>query len=526
MGLWAAVNAPGEDTSLDQDIYPYSALDLAQVVCTTFGVERKITFSNRNESAPCLHLSWQKAKRFFDVGVPMTLEVGTGRMAQWAKSVDARATPEFDEVEVWSEFPGSWLNAFDRSDETQARSVRQFTSCARSRPSSVRERTRGWPPVYSGRSGGDGAVASLISKVARSYAERGFVSTNQEIVRRLRRQRDGGSTSASAPEATQDDDRQALENVVPVAEPVSPSVALRMHLGLTSNLAYAEERNQVRADVIERLAGCGPKGGSPEEMEGYLQEAALRFRETMEWTESALARAPTGVVPSMLEVGSNPYFLTLLILERFRQLEHLGVNYFGDASEVGTFHNQGIVDQAGAVTRTSFLYADIERTWLDQVEPVDVCLFCEVIEHLPFDPGWAMFNLASRLKAGGTMILTTPNPARWDNVERLALHTGTKDDPISGYGLHGRHNREYTADELSDLMTGTGFSVLRQRTLDVFPNEWSESAEARGYGAYHVIEGVLESGPGLYRPSWLYRSFEPGILEATAPLPTDGLGRH
>ena len=249
--MWAAVNAPGEDTSLDQDIYPYSALDLAQVVCTTFGVERKITFSNRNESAPCLHLSWQKAKRFFDVGVPMTLEVGTGRMAQWAKSVDARATPEFDEVEVWSECPEGWLNAFDRSDETQARSVRQFTSCARSRPSSVRERTRGWPPVYSGRSGGDGAVASLISKVARSYAERGFVSTNQEIVRRLRRQRDGGSTSASAPEATQDDDRQALENVVPVAEPVSPSVALRMHLGLTSNLAYAEERG-IPVDNTER----------------------------------------------------------------------------------------------------------------------------------------------------------------------------------------------------------------------------------------------------------------------------------
>ena len=358
---------------------------------------------------------------------------------------------------------------------------------------------------------------SLLAKVARSYSERGFVATNREILRSLRSRRNAGTDATPESEAVPDSDWQQLEDV-PVPEPMSPTHSLRVHLGLTSNPRYAEDRNRARVDVIKRLAGCSPPGASPDEMEEYLEEAALRFGETLEWSESAMARAPTGLVPSLLEVGSNPYFLTVLILERFHPLNYLGINYFGEASELETIHEQRIVDPKRAVTRTSFLYADVERTWLEQVAPVDVCLFCEVIEHLPFDPGWAMFNLASRLKPGGTMILTTPNPARWDNVERLALHSGSKDDPISGYGLHGRHNREYTAHELSDLMTGTGLSVLRHRTFDVFPNEWSESAEARGYGAYHIIEGVLESRPTLYRPSWLYRSFEPGVLEATGPL--------
>ena len=364
-------------------------------------------------------------------------------------------------------------------------------------------------------------MASLIGKVVRSYTERGFAATNQQIIRRLRTSRVAARPADRVePLESPDQTRHGVEAAAPIADAVSPQLALRRHLGLISNPTYAELRNQERAEVIERLAGCSPNDASPEEMEGYLQEAALRFRETLEWSETALARVPVGVIPRILEVGSNPYFLTILLLERFSGLDHLGINYFGDNAQLGKTYEQRIIDPTEAIASTSFLYADVEQTWLEQVEPVDVCLFCEVIEHLPFDPGWAMFNLASRLKPGGTVILTTPNPARWENVERLALHTGTKDDPISAYGLHGRHNREYTADELADLMTGTGLSVRRQRTLDVFPNEWSESAEARGYGAYHVIEGVLDSGPSLYRPSWLYRSFAPGVLEATGPLPS------
>jgi 2-polyprenyl-3-methyl-5-hydroxy-6-metoxy-1,4-benzoquinol methylase len=120
-----------------------------------------------------------------------------------------------------------------------------------------------------------------------------------------------------------------------------------------------------------------------------------------------------------------------------------------------------------------------------------VCLFCEVIEHLVQDPAWALFNLASRLRVGGHIILTTPNPARLENISRLIFHSGSPGDPISGYGIHGRHNREYTLDELTSLLTGTGFKVLRSRTIDVAPGPWSKAAEVSGYGQYILIQGCL-----------------------------------
>jgi hypothetical protein len=40
-------------------------------------------------------------------------------------------------------------------------------------------------------------------------------------------------------------------------------------------------------------------------------------------------------------------------------------------------------------------------------------------------------------------------------------------DPVSGYGIHGRHNREYAANELIDMCSAAGLTVLTAKTLDV-----------------------------------------------------------
>jgi 2-polyprenyl-3-methyl-5-hydroxy-6-metoxy-1,4-benzoquinol methylase len=180
--------------------------------------------------------------------------------------------------------------------------------------------------------------------------------------------------------------------------------------------------------------------------------------------------------------------------------------------------SQAVVVPRHRLADSAYFYGDVERHSLDGLGTFDICLFCEVIEHLVYDPAWALFNLLKRVRLGGHLILTTPNPARLESISRLILHSGSNADPISGYGIHGRHNREYTLAELHDLLGGSGCMVLRSRTIDVTPRDWSRSAEDRGHGEYLMVEVRVDRQATLYRPAWLYRSFDPGDLQSQSPL--------
>lgn len=297
--------------------------------------------------------------------------------------------------------------------------------------------------------------------------------------------------------------------------PVSTRAGLFALLGLREDGEYARMRTRQREQTIERLSGFSPANSSPADLAGYVGEAALRFSHTMEWIERSLREL--GVQrPRMLEIGSNPYFLTVLIAERFPEVEHLGVNYFGAA--VAAMETQAITDERKRLAESRFFHADIERHDLAPAGEFDIALFCEVLEHLPYDPAWALYNIARRLKRGGHLILTTPNPARVENLLRMIERRETFSDPISGFGIHGRHNREYSAVELGELLAGTGFGRLQAATIDVLPEVQSRDAEARGYGAYHIVRGVLEGEARLIRPPWLYRSFAPEALASAQSL--------
>src|SRR5512140_3457785 len=111
----------------------------------------------------------------------------------------------------------------------------------------------------------------------------------------------------------------------PALEPARAEIVALLRL--RDDADYASGRMRERAETIERLSQCSPAHSSPEALSGYVAEAALRFSRTLEvigvaLREVALAR------PRMLEIGSNPFFQTLLIAERFPEIEHLGVNYF------------------------------------------------------------------------------------------------------------------------------------------------------------------------------------------------------
>src|SRR5204863_9220093 len=96
-------------------------------------------------------------------------------------------------------------------------------------------------------------------------------------------------------------------------------------------------------------------------------------------------------------------------------------------------------------------------------------LFCEVLEHLLEEPLRSLREIQRVLKHGGTLIVTTPNATRLENVARL-LAGENMYDPYSAYGPYGRHNREYTLNELRLLLTHAGFTIQRAFTADVHEN--------------------------------------------------------
>jgi hypothetical protein len=93
-------------------------------------------------------------------------------------------------------------------------------------------------------------------------------------------------------------------------------------------------------------------------------------------------------------------------------------------------------------------------------------------------------------------------------------------DPYSGYGPYGRHNREYTPQDLFSLLTANGFNVRTMFTADVNPGHTSSSVSVESIaplvkhrrlnlGQYIFCQsGINQDSKRLapVRPDWLYRS--------------------
>lgn len=146
----------------------------------------------------------------------------------------------------------------------------------------------------------------------------------------------------------------------------------------------------------------------------------------------------------------------------------------------------------------------------------DVVLFCEILEHLLVDPAAAFGEIYRVLRPGGTLVLTTPNVARLENVARLVAGANIY-DPYSGHGPYGRHNREYTMGELHRLLPAAGFAIDTAFTSDVHPNDAFryadalELASARAHegllGQYLFVRATRVEAVDMSRPEWLYRNF-------------------
>jgi len=91
----------------------------------------------------------------------------------------------------------------------------------------------------------------------------------------------------------------------------------------------------------------------------------------------------------------------------------------------------------------------------------DCAFFLEVIEHLNRWPYEVLSNIASILKPGGVLILSTPNFVRLSSRLRMIAGRSPLINPFVETEEGRNHVREYTLDELTHLFDLTGLQTVR-----------------------------------------------------------------
>ena len=265
-------------------------------------------------------------------------------------------------------------------------------------------------------------------------------------------------------------------------------------------------------NLFEFVTSVRVKDAPEAEMKAYGMNDFKRFVYT--W---GLAKEING---TCLELGGNPYFTTML-LKKFTNLDVSLANYFGYENN-GEFTQTVIyrdLDKSKKNEELKFQHFNVEKdSFPYEDDEFDLVIFAEIIEHLLNDPCSVLREIKRVLKPGGTLILTTPNVARLENVARLISGANIY-DPYSGYGPYGRHNREYNRHELEQLLKFEGFNPTMSFTADVHTNqaqiyysveEIAQLLRTRenDLGQYIFFKATLiKQETNLKRPSWLYRSY-------------------
>jgi SAM-dependent methyltransferase len=269
------------------------------------------------------------------------------------------------------------------------------------------------------------------------------------------------------------------------------------------------------ADVDACYRSWSVNGEPVGHMDAYVDDSELRFLHT--W---GLVRHESG---RCLELGANPFFTTYL-LDAHTALDLTLANYYGvtgQHTETLSYTPPGAAEPV-TLDRPSSTFNVEEDVFPFEDDAFDVVLFCEMLEHLLMNPVAALREIHRVLRPGGVLVLTTPNVVRLDNA--LSVVAGRNIyDPYSGYGPYGRHNREYTSDELRRLLEFAGFQVETSFTADGHESTAASHAEYRDVaplvegrrdelGHYLFFRARASGTPREGLPSFLYRSWPEGAI--------------
>jgi SAM-dependent methyltransferase len=195
----------------------------------------------------------------------------------------------------------------------------------------------------------------------------------------------------------------------------------------------------------------------------YVETHSRRFYETLR----LLPDLSTGA--RVLELGAIPYYLTIL-LRKFAGLNVDPLSFYEFETAERTTHRLEN-DQSQESYEFDYAPLNVEKDVFPSGDGTyDLVLCCELLEHLLINPSHMLYEIHRVLKTGGYLLLSTPNVLRWGNVFSL-LKGRNINDCYHGNGIYGRHNREYSMQEVSQLLEANGFSIDWIGTRSVYGPE-------------------------------------------------------
>ncbi|MEO6326416.1 MAG: methyltransferase domain-containing protein [Thermoanaerobaculia bacterium] len=250
------------------------------------------------------------------------------------------------------------------------------------------------------------------------------------------------------------------------ARTVRDTVASLARAALTNQQKYTAQLREAAPALAQYLKSFSLVGAPANLTRSYVDDAFGRFLHTLELL-------PIPLVGQVLEVGANPYLFHLLLKKIFPATDIRGMNFFEHdiySRKIGT-SEQTI---ASEVTGESYCFnfptfnLEVAHPYPYAAQTFDVILFCETLEHLVLNPLRVFREFRRILRPGGLLVITLPNALRLANVAAMLGGRNFFDLYWVDNGVHGRHNREFTVEEVVALLRSDGYEVVRSETRDRF----------------------------------------------------------
>ena len=119
----------------------------------------------------------------------------------------------------------------------------------------------------------------------------------------------------------------------------------------------------------------------------------------------------------------------------------------------------------------------------------DVVLCMEVLEHLAYSPSHMLAESHRVLAPGGLFFLTVPNFINIKRSVNMLLNRPTE-YPYSGYGVYGRHAREYAPFEVRRLAEACHYKVVELQTANVWPTFRDHWFKGLGNAALNALTAL------------------------------------
>jgi SAM-dependent methyltransferase len=212
-------------------------------------------------------------------------------------------------------------------------------------------------------------------------------------------------------------------------------------------------------------------------MRGYLAASLDRLVTTL----NLIPRLPNPERVRVLEIGGMPYFMTVLVKKFLGYQAEVANEPSLERGRRGNLQVLENDDGERHEVRYKTLNLEYDR-WPWEDDSFDLVLYCEVIEHLVYDPTHTLAEAHRVLKNdSGKLLLSTPNALSTYSLWQM-LRGENFYPPYSGHSHYARHHRLFSPQELAFLCGEVGFEVhdsysVRDEAYD-HPRRWERPVRA------------------------------------------------